>query len=1430
MGAAKKYTDKKALQALVPFNALSPAHFEEVARKTHIEIIRAGRYLFREGDRDHKSVYILDGDVELLSGKEVVGSVDGGSASARHPVANRQPRQVSARARTSCTVARVDSSILDVFLTWDQSTGYEVQEIREEQDGDWMTRMLQSEAFLKLPPANIQRLLISAESISAESGDVIVRQGGEGKYFYIIKSGDCVVTRCASSSGNEIKLAELSSGDVFGEEALVSDEKRNATVTMVTDGTLMRISKDNFLELLKEPLIEKVTWEEASRLDPLGTEWIDVRLPGEFEKSALPSSRNIPLSTLRHEANGLDHGTKYVICCDSGRRSASAAFILSQRGFDVYLLLDGLSQVPASELTGELEIVPTSVVSTTTAEIYDLDPGRPDRAGQTCEESTAGNIAPAELEQLEQKLDEAVTRNEMLEQNLEAVQLELRAINDRHQKETQEMRATVREQTLEFEQDVQEAREKAKEMEDVAADLRARLKHLEELSKGKDDELRQSQDQVQQLEDELAQVLDSTEPEIDDFGQAHQEAIDALQSELSVVKAQHESLKSEHEHQLTELQHQLNATEVQLLEASNEAVRLRSELEQQARIREESEANSERAAAEREQQNASLRQLQEALASTKVQHNEIESALRIQISELQAELADARHAQETTHSTFFAENAALREELATRAQASAGSDQERQRLEAEIAQLSSQLRDAAERQNELDTQIAEITARAEADQQSLIRLESQETQFDEEVAAVRRELERVQTEHREAQEAARQETDKVRMELETALRERNALENALQQAEQRAQEFESAAEHVQQGDSDPQARESELAAQIDTLKGRVSALQSERSTAEETITTLEKDLDVSRAALSREQRRVEGYKTRLEESLNSVGEASAVEIEQLHAALDEAELRADTAERTAAKLQEAMEDAQSKKMEEHASLTAELAQLRQVTTADVEATHAELQRLRQELEIARQANAQEANEGEIERLRFLLEEARDQIARYQAGNDVESIMANSLPEAIDAEGSVDAGSGSAQNVMQLEEALVAANKRIDEISREHDDAREEANNLRHELEITNTKVKLAEASGSVRALRERDLVELETDNRRRQTGATRGLIFGLIVGVAGAAGFLWFDMHRKQAIPELPDTAVSVPEAPIVGTPAVEPEMPPPEKQAPEQGAVTATKTPAQEPAPVVEEAPAAAEEVVPEVHAAAVREFQDKLADYDTGPVMIELTGGDFLMGSGTSALDSDERPRHKVTVPAFAVGKYEVTFGEYDTFADDTGRPRPDDEGWGRGSRPVINVSWYDAVAYAEWLTEQTGHRYRLPTESEWEFMAGATSRSLYWWGTQIGTGRANCFNCGSEWDADRTAPAGSFPPNLFGVYETAGNVQEWVQDCYHGSYEFAREDGSAWIETGCAQKVVRGGGFNNAAHTLRTTKRMQMAPGSRLETLGFRLARDL
>ena len=218
--------------------------------------------------------------------------------------------------------------------------------------------------------------------------------------------------------------------------------------------------------------------------------------------------------------------------------------------------------------------------------------------------------------------------------------------------------------------------------------------------------------------------------------------------------------------------------------------------------------------------------------------------------------------------------------------------------------------------------------------------------------------------------------------------------------------------------------------------------------------------------------------------------------------------------------------------------------------------------------------------------------------------------------------------------------------------------------------------------------------------------------------------------------------------------------------------------------------------------------------------------------MGSRDGEGYNDERPRHRVRIgEAFAVGKYEVMFAEWDACVAAGGCRgyRPDDEGWGRGRRPVVNVSWEDAKAYVEWLSRKTGKRYRLLSEGEWEYVARAGMETAYWWGEEIGSGRANCSGCGSGWDGRQTAPAGSFEANGFGLHDVHGNVREWVEDCWHGNYGGAPTDGSAWTSGGnCGRRVLRGGSWSGKPGSLRSAVRVWNSAGLRINYNGFRIAR--
>jgi formylglycine-generating enzyme required for sulfatase activity len=238
---------------------------------------------------------------------------------------------------------------------------------------------------------------------------------------------------------------------------------------------------------------------------------------------------------------------------------------------------------------------------------------------------------------------------------------------------------------------------------------------------------------------------------------------------------------------------------------------------------------------------------------------------------------------------------------------------------------------------------------------------------------------------------------------------------------------------------------------------------------------------------------------------------------------------------------------------------------------------------------------------------------------------------------------------------------------------------------------------------------------------------------------------------------------------------------------------------------------------------------MRDLLRDGSPAPLLVAIPEGQFTMGK-VRALPSDDRgPAHPVKLEGFLLGAYEVTFEDYDRYVRATGARSPKDFGWGRGSRPVVDVSWSEAVAYARWLSDQTGQAYRLPSEAEWEYAAAAGTRTTFWWGFDVGEGQAVCFDCGTSWDNRSTAPVGSFAPNPRGLYDTAGNVMEWVADCYRPSYEGAPADGTPVTEDGCRDRVARGGAFNKPGRSMASTARHHFDPATRLDMIGFRVARD-
>jgi len=345
-------TARDVLQKLVPLNTLNNSSFDEVVKIARIEQCDKGQVIFNEGDSDNDAIYLLQGEIALTASNQAdARSVHSSSDTARYALSQLKPRQSTGTLTSASTIARIDQNILDHIVTMDEVSGIEVVEMDNNDDVEWVFNILSSNTFSRLPPANANQMLERMEKIDVKPNQVIITQGEPGDYYYLIREGTATIARKDASGKTEI-LNELGPGDQFGEEALLSDAPRNATVMMKTAGVLMRLPREDFNELLTEPMLDWAEQADADRMIGEGAGILDVRTVDEYRSGAINKSLNVPLSQIRQFAESLDRSRKYVIYCQTGSRSSVAAFMLNQRGFSTVALkggLMGLTLIPNQE-------------------------------------------------------------------------------------------------------------------------------------------------------------------------------------------------------------------------------------------------------------------------------------------------------------------------------------------------------------------------------------------------------------------------------------------------------------------------------------------------------------------------------------------------------------------------------------------------------------------------------------------------------------------------------------------------------------------------------------------------------------------------------------------------------------------------------------------------------------------------------------------------------------------------------------------------------------------------------------------------------------------------------------------------------------------------------------------------------------------------
>lgn len=323
----------------VPTCSLNPGDRAELARSSQVVACRAGEVAFTAGARTRRVAYLVEGVLEIEQDGALF-RVEAGSHEARHPLSNGAVYGCTARCLTDARLLYIDRDRLDQIMTWTQAGPIEVRDIGEDQSADWMVAMLRSPVLQQVPSANIVRVISAVEPVEFAAGEVIIEYEAPGDYYYVLVSGECRVLRPERPGGPLVEVDRIPPGEGFGEEALVSGLSRNATVEAVTDCRLVRLTARDFQRFLREPMVPPMRLEEIVE----GMQLVDVRLPEEYAWGHLPGALNLPLRDIRVRCSELDASRPVVTYCDAGGRSASATFLLRERGFNARWIDGGVPQ------------------------------------------------------------------------------------------------------------------------------------------------------------------------------------------------------------------------------------------------------------------------------------------------------------------------------------------------------------------------------------------------------------------------------------------------------------------------------------------------------------------------------------------------------------------------------------------------------------------------------------------------------------------------------------------------------------------------------------------------------------------------------------------------------------------------------------------------------------------------------------------------------------------------------------------------------------------------------------------------------------------------------------------------------------------------------------------------------------------------------
>ena len=556
MGAAEKLCDYKTLSIFSPINLLGTDKLHELAQNSTLRQYKSGERIFKLQSETHHCFYLVSGTLQLIeNGKKIILKAD--TKEAQSPLNALNSKQAQISAKTAVSILVVNNELLDLLLNWDSNnTGYEVDEINSEQDGDWAHAILQNQILLQLSPNNIQAIMACIEPINVKAGQTIIKQGGQDEYYYIISKGKCHVTHKKTSRSKAKLLAELHEGDAFGEEALLAETKRNATITMVEDGLLLRLSRDDFSQFLKNKMIQYVSLEKTNELLANDAQWIDTRSTEEHVKDGI--GLNMPLSSARIMAQELSDARPYILYCENGTKSSTAAFLLRQRGLDVFVLQGGLQNNP--------QFNSANATQNDTSNLYYLNPESKSNTPSNKEKELTSKVTQLEKELRSLKINSKKTQDKIALAHTK----ELESLHTNHKEEltqyiglNKELKAQFNQQKTHnttLEKIIADSEKQAKTLE---KSLNTEEKEKQKITKQLDKETQQRETlekNLQQKEKQFKHELDSSKQLIDKLNaQLTEQEENNKELRLTHIEAQNQLTQQKALY--TELQQQLEISQ-----------------------------------------------------------------------------------------------------------------------------------------------------------------------------------------------------------------------------------------------------------------------------------------------------------------------------------------------------------------------------------------------------------------------------------------------------------------------------------------------------------------------------------------------------------------------------------------------------------------------------------------------------------------------------------------------------------------------------------------------------------------------------------------------------------------------------------------------------------------------------------------------------